>query len=144
MLTLLNGVYIPLKSQWHWPKGNDGTSVGESSIASLFLMISGGSSNRSFLARLWYVPPRVAAFGCVAMLGKILTTDYLWRHKKNMVNGCLMCLAEEKSVDHLFLNCKVARRLWRSILGMVWLHLDSSKQVGYLIEAWSMAMGSTC
>lgn len=50
-----------------------GISDGRFSVASFFIVVSGGSLVSSLLACLWSfkVPPRVVVFGWLAILGKI-------------------------------------------------------------------------
>lgn len=60
--------------------------------------------------------PRVLAFGWLALKGGILTMDNLRRQKRIVVNACTLSLANEETVDHLLLNCRVAYALRRSVL----------------------------
>ena len=59
---------------------------------------------------------RVLAFVWLALQNKILTMDNLRRRKMLIVNACPLCLANEESVDHLFLHCKQTKAIWLAIL----------------------------
>ena len=61
-------------------------------------------------------------FSWLALRGGILTVDNLHLRKKIIVNACPMYLADEESVDHLLLNCKVAKGLWSKVLN--WFHCN--------------------
>lgn len=90
---------------------------GSFSVASFFSAIYGGSSQTSPLFRLWKMKVcsrDVALAGCLC--GGILNMDNLLRRKKILVIACPMCLANEETVDHLLLNCKVAQGLWLAVL----------------------------
>ncbi|KAL7161431.1 hypothetical protein ACSBR2_041986 [Camellia fascicularis] len=66
-----------------------------------------------------------------AALGRNLTLDNLInliRHGHVLVNRCCMCCADVESVDHLFMHCPVASRLWGFIFFTLWGCLDSTKR----------------
>lgn len=65
-------------------------------------------------------PARMVAFGWLVLQGKILMMGNLIRKKMIVGNSCPLCLADRESGNHL-LNCKVAHRLWNSVLGLVLL-----------------------
>lgn len=62
--------------------------------------------------------PRVLAFGWLALRGSILTMDNLQHKRIIVVNACPMCLGAEDSVDHLLLNCSLAKKMWWAILNL--------------------------
>lgn len=69
-------------------------------------------------------PSKVAFFMLTAVLGWNLTLDNLARCEHVLVNWCCMCCADAKSMDHLFLHCSVASRLWGficSLFGIAWV-----------------------
>ena len=53
------------------------------------------------------VPPRVAFFSWTTTLGKILTTDNLWKRHIVVLEWCFMCKRCGESVDHLLLHCPI-------------------------------------
>lgn len=67
-------------------------------------------------------PPRVIAFGWIALHESILTMDNLRRQKIILVNASPMCLADEESVDHLLLRCKVAQEVLAHVVGLFGCH----------------------
>lgn len=80
------------------------------------MAISGGSSQVPPVSRLWSIkaPPRVVAFGWLAIMGKILIFGSV---KKLQWMG-VSCVAWCNLLTALLINCKVSQRLW--ILGLEW------------------------
>lgn len=71
------------------------------------LFFSSLTKNFDLVCSLYYLwkikaPPRVIAFGWVALRGNILTQDNLHHRKMVMVNACPTCLSAKEAVD-LFL-----------------------------------------
>jgi hypothetical protein len=62
---------------------------------------------------IWKVkaPPMVAFFVWTAALGKILTLDNLCKRNIMVAEWCYMCKHGE-SIDHLFLHCELATKMW--------------------------------
>jgi len=98
------------------------------------------------------VPPRVAFFVWTATLGKTLTLDNLRKRNIIVMDWCSMCKTAGESIDHLFLHCMVATKLWRTILhlfGVEWVMPGSVKDMlgswrgqkgnRTLIQIWRMA-----
>ena len=70
------------------------------------------------------VPPRVAFFLWVTVLGKILTAENLRKRNIIIVSWCCMCKTNGESIDHLFIHCPVARELWNAVFctfGVLWV-----------------------
>ena len=113
-------------------------------VSSFFAATSGGHSLINPLHRIWKLkfPPRVMVFSWLALRGGILTIDNLRRRRKIIVNACPMCLADEESVEHLLLNCKVAKGLWSEVLS--WFHCSWTqlRSIRGLFEAWLLEVGS--
>lgn len=63
--------------------------------------------------------PRILIFCWVASLQKVLTMDQLRRKNFINVNGCLLCLNDEESVNHLLIHCNFAHKVWASIINML-------------------------
>lgn len=78
-----------------------------------FSVISRRSTRPSPLFSIWKMnaPPRVVAFGWIALCGGILTMNNLSCGKRIMVNACPVCLVDEETVDHLLLRCRDAKVL---------------------------------
>jgi hypothetical protein len=83
-------------------------------------------------------PPRVAFFVWTAAHSKILTLDNLRRRGMVVVNRCWLCEADEESVDHLLLHCRVTRTLWNAFFtrfGLCWVMPNTVKD---LYACWWM------
>lgn len=97
-------------------------------------------------------PPRILAFAWLVLRGSILTMDNLQRHNVIVVNACPLCLANEKTMDHLLLNCWGAKEIWNSFFKSFdysWILPDSilllfnswwSIFSGILFEVWSSSL----
>lgn len=87
-------------------------------VASFFSILRDVSPSLAPFGNVWKskAPPRVSAFAWLAISGAILKMDNLHKHNITIVNGCLMCLHDAETVDHLLLHCEVAQFLWNSIL----------------------------
>ena len=82
------------------------------------------------------VPPRVAFFLWVTVLGKILTAENLRKRHIIIVSWCCMCKSNGESIDHPFIHCPVAQELWNAVFctfGVLWV---MPKTVRELIEGW--------
>lgn len=69
-------------------------------------------------------PPRVLAIAWLALHESIVTMDNLRKRKVIVINACSMCLRDEKSVNHLLLNCRVGWKVWCSLIrgfGYSWI-----------------------
>lgn len=88
------------------------------SVSSFFSASINNSPSPSFISSIWALkaPPRVLAFGWIALHSGILAMDNLHSRKKILVNTCPMCLADEELVDHLLLRCRVAQEIWSHVL----------------------------
>lgn len=86
-------------------------------VSSVFLDVSRAPFSGCPLYSLWKMkaPPRVIAFGWLALRGGIPTLDNLRHRKRILVNVCPMCLADEETVDHLILGCKATKVLWSDV-----------------------------
>jgi hypothetical protein len=97
------------------------------------------------------VPPRVAFFTWIAVLGKILTMDNL---RKNIIvtEWCCMCKKSGESIDHLLLHCEVAIEVWNlvcQLFGVMWVMPGRLKEClgswreqkgnSMVIQIWRMA-----
>ena len=82
------------------------------------------------------MPPRVAFFLWVTVLGKILTAENLRKRHIIIVSWCCMYKANGESIDHLFIHCPVARELWSAVFctfGVLWVMPQTVRE---LIEGW--------
>ncbi len=70
------------------------------------------------------MPPRVAFFSWTDVLGKILTIDALRKCGLIIVDWCCMCKHNGESVDHVLLDCRLAREMWSlefTLFGVQWV-----------------------
>lgn len=74
--------------------------------------------------------------------GRILMMDNLRRRNVIVVNACPLCLSDEESVDHLLLNCKVAREGIQSLVVLVEAGVFPRK-IDEPFDAWKFAIGSS-
>ncbi|GMQ01564.1 hypothetical protein CsSME_00048157 [Camellia sinensis var. sinensis] len=82
------------------------------------------------------IPTKVAFFMWTVALGRNLTLDNLMRRGHILVYRCCMCCADAESVNHLFLHCSVASRLWGfvcSLFGLAWVQPQG---VSAFLWAW--------
>jgi hypothetical protein len=82
------------------------------------------------------VPLRVAFFGWIAALGKILTHDNLPKRNIVVVEWCCMCKKNGETVDHLLLHCETASALWHTIFSQFGLLWVMPRRVGDLFDCW--------
>lgn len=79
--------------------------------------------------RIWNpsIPPKVSFFMWNAYLDKILTLNHLQSRRWSSANFCVMCRNEVEAVNHLFVHCPVANRVWGfflSHLRILWVFPD--------------------
>lgn len=76
-----------------------------------------------YIPAVWklHVPPRVHFFLWLLSKNKLLTRGNVEKRKNIDCNECLFC-SEKESVQHLFFECVVAKRMWNELSGI--LHLD--------------------
>ena len=87
------------------------------------------------------VPPRVAFFSWTAALGKILTTDNLWKRHIVVVERCFMCKMCGKSVDHLLLHCPIAYESWSMVFCLFGIHWVMLYKVSEVLASWKGKFG---
>eukprot|EP00268_Persea_americana_P021333 TRINITY_DN21279_c2_g1_i5.p1 TRINITY_DN21279_c2_g1~~TRINITY_DN21279_c2_g1_i5.p1 ORF type:complete len:123 (-),score=17.22 TRINITY_DN21279_c2_g1_i5:262-630(-) len=85
---------------------------------STFYSTLSAMAGRSGLASLWRfkAPPRVVAFGWIALRRRILTLDNLRKRGKTVVNACPVCWEDEETLDNLLLRSRYAVKLWDSVI----------------------------
>ena len=102
------------------------------------------SNNTRFPWKLvWHskVPPRVAIFSWAASLGKILSTNNLWKSGIIVLDWCCMCKRCGESVDHLLLHCPIDYELWTMVFCLFGLQWVMPKRVIDLFTAWQRFFG---
>ena len=115
------------------------------SVPSFLSFFTRGSLGVSPLYRQWKLkdPPRITTFGWLALCDCVFAMDNLRRHKRIIVNACLLCPADEEIVNHLFHNCSVTQVLW--ILVLEWFECSWVFPLSLFtfFEAWMMGVGSS-
>ena len=74
----------------------------------------------------------------MVVLEKILTIDNIRKMNLIVINRYCLCKADGETIDHLFLQCEIARSLWYAIFnwfGLSWVM--PSKVVGFFACWWS-------
>ncbi|XP_026429782.1 uncharacterized protein LOC113326232 [Papaver somniferum] len=82
------------------------------------------------------IPPKICFLMWSLIHGKLNTIDRLQQKGMNIDNNCALCGGGEESQDHIFLHCKVAYKIWCSIIpntGWCWVVPGSMKT---LAEIW--------
>lgn len=88
------------------------------SVASSSLSLAHCSPLLNPIFSIWKfnAPLHVIAFVRLALRGSIFTTYDMQKREMVILNACPLCLEAEEIVDHILLNCKIARRLWYLVL----------------------------
>lgn len=113
---------------------------GRFSVSSFYWSLV-GVVGRGFQWKSIWVPgvlSKVAFFMWTAAFSRNLTLDNLMRHGHILVNRCCTCCEDAETVDHLFLHCCVACRLWGSLCSLFGICLGlTSRGEGHVVElAW--------
>ena len=53
-----------------------------------------------------------------------------------MINRCCLCKADGETIDHLLLNCEIARSLWYAIFSQFGLSWVMPSKVEGLFACW--------
>lgn len=83
--------------------------------------------------KIWIAlaPSKVNFFIWALIRGCNLTTDNTRKRGRPMPLRTVMCVTEEESISHLFLNCRITKWLWNKVLGAFGL------QVGDMMDTVS-------
>lgn len=107
--------------KWEW-KGNKGIFTVKD--ASDKLMMKRMSENNlgvpAFPKKLIWkksTPSKVNFFMWTLYRERLATIDRIKKWGSPLANRCVMCGEAEERITHLFIECEVAQRIWRSILG---------------------------
>ena len=87
------------------------------------------------------VHPRVAFFSWTTALGKILTTNNLWKRHIAVLERCFMCKRCGESVDHLLLHCPIAYDLWSMVFCLFGIHWVMLYKVSEVLASWQGKFG---
>jgi hypothetical protein len=81
-------------------------------------------------------PSKVALFVWTAVLRKILTVDNLGKRNLIVINRCCLRKSDEKTIDHLLLQCEIACSLWYAIFNRFGLSWVMPSSVAGLCACW--------
>jgi hypothetical protein len=87
---------------------------------------------------IWGVkaPHRVAFFMWMVAWGRILTCDNLKKRGFVLAGWCCMCKDADETMDHLFLHCSVARKLWSFVFKFVGIDWVLLSRVSEVLFSW--------
>lgn len=89
-------------------------------------------------------PHRVQRFGWLVHLGRIKSSEYLFRLgiiRNEEEACCKFCLSELETVDHLLLHCQPVWQLWSKIMywwGVKWVSPKSVVDLFFWWKDWTM------
>jgi len=103
------------------------SSKGVYNVLSLYKIINFRGIQPVLVSSIWdiKVPPRVQYFLWLLSKNRLLTRDNLSKRRKVDDPSCLFC-EEQESVNHLFFECAVARRLWAVLSSIFDVQLGGS------------------
>ncbi|GKV27571.1 hypothetical protein SLEP1_g36731 [Rubroshorea leprosula] len=104
--------------RWEWTH-DKGRQYSTKSAYSLLTRERVDSNEEKIYKRIWnpILPSKISAFNWQLVLDKIPTKANLLRRgiiKDVTETKCALCNDEEEDATHLFLNCKIARWLWKA------------------------------
>ena len=89
------------------------------------------------------VPTQMDFFAWEATWGNVLTLDQLKRRGWSIANRCLLCCAEEESINHILIHCTKTRVLWELLFasfGVTWIFwLEIPSLVG-MVPLWARSV----
>lgn len=94
----------------------------------------GATLNLSVWSRLW--PHKVGFFLWLVFHKRLVSMDFLYKRRKILVNGCLLCCSAGESVSHLLFHCEISRQVWNHFLagvGLLWVLPDC---IDSIIKSW--------
>jgi zinc-binding in reverse transcriptase len=107
---------LQFEDEVYW-KGN---STGVLTAKSAYFTMKNGPRIKTIkinIDEIWKlnVPPRFKVWAWMMLLNRILTTDNLKKKGWSLVSMCVMCRANEESVEHLFSSCSFTCFLFHTL-----------------------------
>ncbi|GKV05586.1 hypothetical protein SLEP1_g17582 [Rubroshorea leprosula] len=104
--------------RWEWIHSADGQYSTTTAYAVLAKQRKEDDEEKIF-KRVWNptIPTKVAAFNWRVLMDRIPTRSNLFKRgiiKEVEERKCALCMGEEEDSSHLFLNCSVAKWLWKA------------------------------
>lgn len=141
LFSSLNGVYIsnviPDKRVWTLEFSDQFSSK---SFLISFLNVSSHSYLFPF-KRIWspLIPPRVKEFVWTASLERMNTLDMVQRRPSMTLspNWCVLCNANRKSANHIFIHCAYAKNIWNYFMERLHRSWVMPKKIMELLCQWT-------
>ena len=112
-------VCVALEDKWVWEKEGSGIFTSKSLFKILIEKLNYNPYN--FYHFIWkiLIPNKVRVFGWLLTLKKLNTQDLLQKRQLFLFvspSWCVNCRNGSESVNHLFLHCSLAQRVWTKII----------------------------
>ncbi|WVZ56128.1 hypothetical protein U9M48_006704 [Paspalum notatum var. saurae] len=116
--------------QHHWKLSSSGCYSSKSAYDALFV----GTIKFSSWKRIWksWAPPNCKFFIWLAILNRCWTSDRL--AKRGL--SCPLCDQADESIQHILMQCVVARELWFQVLQKINLHAVSPPEASSRLTSW--------
>ncbi|XP_059077214.1 uncharacterized protein LOC131876305 [Cryptomeria japonica] len=82
---------------------------------------------------------KAGVFAWLATRRKILTTDKFRRMGSQGPSRCILCKAQEESVDHLLLNCSFTAKCWRWLCAKLGWITTLPNDIVSLFQGWPIS-----
>ncbi|CAN1815968.1 hypothetical protein LINPERHAP1_LOCUS27616 [Linum perenne] len=89
------------------------------------------------------VPPKIQAFSWLVFHGKIASLDNLQKRGFQLANRCVLCSSNLESINHLFLRCEFAERVWNRISSALSIFGPRGENVKSVFMEWKDVICST-
>ncbi|KAL6331568.1 hypothetical protein AAG906_011508 [Vitis piasezkii] len=109
------------------------------SVKSLYNTLESSCAVSFLWSIIWspYVPTKVGFFAWEASWGKVLTQDQLEKRGCILANKCVLCCAEEETINHILIHCPKARVLWDLVFSLFGVNWVLSFTVRDTLSGWS-------
>ena len=96
------------------------------SVKSFYAIVNNGGVVPVHTPAIWQlnVPPRIHVFLWLVANNKVLTRDNLHKRRHVEDRTCLFC-SELETVDHLFFDCFLAKKIWTVISDIFGIHIGT-------------------
>ena len=119
------------------------TASGEYSAKTAYEVQFLGSSSSIIYKPVWkaWAPPKVKFFAWLATQNRIWTADRLAKRGWPNCGACPLCKQTTETGIHLFINCRVTKRIWACVKDWAGIPaMDMSQWEGLSIKQWWIVM----
>jgi len=113
-------------------------SLGSFTLKEAYLIISehGTLKKDVIWTRIWcgIYWPKISCFLYLIARHRLLTWDHMWCKGYEGPSLCFLCGQEEEKLEHLFLTCPFALKVWSSILCFFDIHAYERQSLFTLLE----------